>query len=288
MYAAEKEADHVHETFRTICSKSCAEKATCKALQLKRMLATTGQQPTITTCSRPRLLARALTSNPWRPAVTYTHTHTCQRSSRISCLSPRLLSASVVVPSAPQYLTEWLHLQDPLQGPQNVSISVSASTGGRQLTALSDIPADAPLLSVPLCSVFSDIDVSQLLLNPAKCSMQLSYTCLSFIMKQKLLQRDEDTHLPWSARMALRLLHQKMLCQGDTADQDGLLCPWIAALPRQVSSPCAKHAAQLSKQLPKQHGPCSLCAQCQQMCLIACNYLFEYHYAGDLATHPFH
>lgn len=250
------------------------------------MLATTGWQPIVPTCLQPTLPARTLTSNLCMPAVT--HTHTCQRSSRISCSSSSFLLASAVVPSAPQLLTEWLYLQDPLQGPQNVSISISASTGGRQLTALFDIPADAPLLSVPLGSVFSDVDVSQRLLNPAKCSMQLSYICLSIVIKQGVLQRDEDTHLPWSARMALHLLHQKMLCQGDTANQKGLLCPWIAALPRQVSSPRAKHAVQLSKQLPKQHGPCSLCAQCQQICSLTCSNLFEYHYAGDLATHPFH
>lgn len=43
--------------------------------------------------------------------------------------------------------------------------------------------------------------------------------------------------------MAMRLLQQRMLCQAGAADQQGLLCPWIAALPRQVFPTSAKLAA---------------------------------------------
>lgn len=55
-------------------------------------------------------------------------------------------------------------------------------------------------------------------------------------MGQDKLQRDEDTNIPWSGRMALCLLQQKQLCTSSEEDQDGALCPWIAALPTQVPS----------------------------------------------------
>lgn len=50
------------------------------------------------------------------------------------------------------------------------------------------------------------------------------------------LKDDEDTYLPWSARMALRLLQQQALCRMLHHDDDALMCPWIDALPRQVLS----------------------------------------------------
>lgn len=47
------------------------------------------------------------------------------------------------------------------------------------------------------------------------------------------LQTDADTYVPWSARMALRLLQHKSLCLKADPD-DAIMCPWVAALPRQV------------------------------------------------------
>ena len=48
------------------------------------------------------------------------------------------------------------------------------------------------------------------------------------------LQTDDDTPLPWSARMAMRLLHQQAACSDIGPPGDALMCPWIDALPRQV------------------------------------------------------
>ena len=53
-------------------------------------------------------------------------------------------------------------------------------------------------------------------------------------MQAAAAQTDEDTDLPWSARMAFRLLQQRAACN-DTPDNDQLVCPWIDALPRQVA-----------------------------------------------------
>lgn len=50
------------------------------------------------------------------------------------------------------------------------------------------------------------------------------------------MKGDEDTHLPWSARMALRLLQQQASCKMLHHDDNALMCPWINALPRQVHS----------------------------------------------------
>ncbi|DBA72040.1 TPA: hypothetical protein ACH3X2_010775 [Trebouxia sp. C0005] len=50
------------------------------------------------------------------------------------------------------------------------------------------------------------------------------------------LQTDADTYVPWSARMALRLLQHKSLCLKADPD-DAIMCPWVAALPRQVILP---------------------------------------------------
>ena len=53
-------------------------------------------------------------------------------------------------------------------------------------------------------------------------------------MQAAAVQTDEDTDLPWSARMAFRLLQQRAACN-DTPSDDNLMCPWIDALPRQVA-----------------------------------------------------
>ncbi|DBA83723.1 TPA: hypothetical protein ACH3X1_006258 [Trebouxia sp. C0004] len=87
-----------------------------------------------------------------------------------------------------------------------VEVDESPSTAGRRLLASRNFAADEVLMSVPLTSVFVDIE------------------------------NDADTYIPWSARMALRLLQHKSLCLRADPD-DSLMCPWIAALPRQVILP---------------------------------------------------
>lgn len=73
-------------------------------------------------------------------------------------------TAGVATLSTPEHLIEWLRKQDPVLGPQNVTVDSSTCDMGRSLRALSDTAADSPLLSVPLPIVFRDLEVSHLIL----------------------------------------------------------------------------------------------------------------------------
>ena len=152
---------------------------------------------------------------------------------RTCITSTASLSAEVAAPSATEKLIAWLQGHDPIT--HSVTVDFSASDMGRRLTAVRDVPADSPVLSVPLSSVFSDVEVSSSPMGYVQACRLLA------VIRHALVQEDEDTYLPWSARMAVRLLQQRMLCQQDAVQQEGLLCPWIAALPRQVFSSLATH-----------------------------------------------
>ncbi|KAL0041762.1 hypothetical protein WJX79_003758 [Trebouxia sp. C0005] len=125
----------------------------------------------------------------------------CARCSGVSKLCQQQVSSS----EAAKDLLNWLADQ---RGAIRTAVEVdeSPSGAGRRLLAGRNFAADEVLMSVPFTSVFVDIET------------------------------DADTYVPWSARMALRLLQHKSLCLKADPD-DAIMCPWVAALPRQVILP---------------------------------------------------
>ena len=154
----------------------------------------------------------------------------CIRTSiRVQC------SATEVILDPADLLLDLIASQNgPLQ--PNVVVDDTASTAGRCLRATREQKPDEVLMSVPLSAVFADLQVCcEPLTN---CSTKLFRVRLHSAYQFSVikLKGDEDTYLPWSARMALRLLQQQASCGKLHHDDDALMCPWIDALPRQVLS----------------------------------------------------
>lgn len=84
--------------------------------------------------------------------------------------------------------------------------------------ALEDVPPGETLLSVPLDSVFNDIQVSQPApskrLHCVGCQGQRGCQTARFAFSDSRwgLQTDKSSHLSWAGRMALRLLDLKYKC----------------------------------------------------------------------------
>lgn len=97
---------------------------------------------------------------------------------KCTCITPTAsLSVEVAAPSAPENLIAWLQGHDPIT--HSVTVDFSASDMGRRLTAVRDVPADSPVLSVPLSNVFSDVEVSSSPMGYAQHAVHLqSYDTL--------------------------------------------------------------------------------------------------------------
>ncbi|KAK9901334.1 hypothetical protein WJX75_007184 [Coccomyxa subellipsoidea] len=131
---------------------------------------------------------------------TFRNPSVCLRLSFAANTSPRACAAN------DDRLLIWL-VEERRALPGELKIGVNDLGGsGRGLVAQEDVAPGEILLSVPLDSVFSD------------------------------LETDESSHLSWSGRMALKLLEQRAQCDSGTAD-GSCLCPWIASLPQHVHLP---------------------------------------------------